>query len=107
MQSPSKINDECVADVGCSDDSLIVDLMDERSISVSLAGHLRLDSATAGQRSYWKSPTAAMASFGLNLTRICSGERLRRRWIEFGVMRKVLLQCRKSKKCADLGLGDD
>jgi len=54
MQSPSKITDERVADVRCSDYSLIVDLMDGRTISVPLAWYPRLHGATANQRSHWK-----------------------------------------------------
>ena len=46
--------DERVADVGFSDDSLTVQLMDGRSISVPLAWYPRLLHATAGQRAHWK-----------------------------------------------------
>jgi len=54
MQSLSKITDERVADVRCNDDSLIVDLMDGRTISVPLAWYPRLHGATAVQRNNWK-----------------------------------------------------
>ena len=54
MGSSAKITDERVADVRCNDDSLIVDLMDGRSISVPLAWYPRLHGATAEQRSNWE-----------------------------------------------------
>ncbi len=46
--------DERVADVGFSEDSLTVRLMDGRSISVPLAWYPRLLHATAAQRAHWK-----------------------------------------------------
>lgn len=54
MNISAKITDERVADVRCSDDSLIVDLMDGRSISVPLAWYPRLYGATTEQRSNWE-----------------------------------------------------
>jgi len=54
--------EERVADVRCSDDSLIVDLMDGRTISVSLAWYPRLHRATKGKRAHRESLAAAMAS---------------------------------------------
>lgn len=54
MNISAKITDERVADVRCNDDSLIVDLMDGRSISVPLAWYPRLHCATSEQRSNWK-----------------------------------------------------
>lgn len=54
MNISAKITDERVADVRCSDDSLIVDLMDGRTISVPLAWYPRLLGATADQRSHWE-----------------------------------------------------
>jgi len=46
--------DERVADVGFSEDSLTVSLMDGRSISVPLAWYPRLLHATPAQRAHWK-----------------------------------------------------
>jgi hypothetical protein len=46
--------DERVKGVRCTDDFLIVDLMDGRSISVPLAWYPRLANATAEQRSNWE-----------------------------------------------------
>jgi len=46
--------DERVAGVEFSEDSLIVRLMDGRSISVPLAWYPRPLSATAAQRAHWK-----------------------------------------------------
>jgi hypothetical protein len=54
MLNPSKITDERVADVRCSDNSLIVDLMDGRTISVPPAWYPRLYGATTNRRSHWK-----------------------------------------------------
>jgi len=45
---------ERVKDVNFSEDSLIVDLMDGRTISVPLAWYPRLLHATAEQRQNWK-----------------------------------------------------
>ena len=50
----TEITDERVTDVRCDDDSLIVDLMDGKTISVPLAWYLRLHGATAAQRSHWE-----------------------------------------------------
>ena len=46
--------DERVRDVRFSEDSLTVDLMDGRSISVPLAWYPRLMNATPEQRSHWQ-----------------------------------------------------
>ena len=46
--------DERVKDVRFTDDSLIVDLMDGRSISVPLAWYPRLAHATAQDRATWQ-----------------------------------------------------
>ncbi len=54
MNISAKITDERVADVRCSDDSLIVDLMDGRTISVPLAWYPRLHGATNEQRAHWE-----------------------------------------------------
>ena len=48
------VADERVSDVRFSDDSLIVDLMDGRAISVPLAWYPRLFHATAKQRLDWQ-----------------------------------------------------
>ena len=54
MNISTKITDERVSDVRCTDDSLIVDLMDGRSISVPLAWYPRLLAASAIQRANWR-----------------------------------------------------
>jgi hypothetical protein len=46
--------DERVKDVKVGEDSLIVDLMDGRAISVPLAWYPRLMNATAAQRNHWE-----------------------------------------------------
>lgn len=55
MNISVKITDERVAGVTCDADSLIVDLMDGRTISVPLAWYPRLLAATPEQRSIWES----------------------------------------------------
>lgn len=54
MNISARVTDERVADVRCDDDSLIVDLMDGRTISVPLAWYPRLAQATADERSHWE-----------------------------------------------------
>lgn len=54
MNISARITDERVADVRCDADSLIVDLMDGRTISVPLAWHPRLLHATATARARWE-----------------------------------------------------
>lgn len=54
MNISVKISDERVADVRCDADSLTVDLMDGRTISVPLAWYPRLLAATPVQRSVWE-----------------------------------------------------
>lgn len=54
MNISAKITDERVADVRCDADSLIVDLMDGRTIAVPLAGYPRLLAATPEQRIHWE-----------------------------------------------------
>ena len=54
MNISAKITDERVADVRCDDASLIVDLMDGRTISVPLAWYPRLAKASSTQRSKWE-----------------------------------------------------
>ncbi len=54
MNISASVTDERVSDVRCTDDSLIVDLMDGRSISVPLAWYPRLLAATPTQRANWE-----------------------------------------------------
>jgi hypothetical protein len=54
---------ERVADVTCSNDKLIVDLEDGRTISVPLAWYPRLLHASAAQRQNWE---LAGAGFGIH-----------------------------------------
>ena len=54
MNISARVTDERVADVRCDDDSLIVDLMDGRTISVPLAWYPRLAGATPQQRAIWE-----------------------------------------------------
>jgi Protein of unknown function (DUF2442) len=54
MHVSVKITDEGVADVRCDADSLIVDLMDGRTIAVPLAWYPRLLAATPEQRAHWE-----------------------------------------------------
>lgn len=54
MNISARISDERVADVRCTNDDLIVDLMDGRTISVPLAWYPRLASATPEQRADWE-----------------------------------------------------
>lgn len=53
MNISAPANHTRVADVRCTDDDLIVDLMDGRTISVPLAWYPRLASAPAEQRADW------------------------------------------------------
>jgi hypothetical protein len=55
--------DERVRDVRVTDDSLVVDLMDGRSISVPLAWYPRLMHASPEQRANW---IAAGAGYGIH-----------------------------------------
>ncbi|MEC3951095.1 DUF2442 domain-containing protein [Sphingobium sp. HWE2-09] len=54
MNISARITDERVADVRCDEDSLVVDLMDGRTISVPLAWYPRLAQATSAERSHWE-----------------------------------------------------
>lgn len=54
MNISAKVTDERVLGVRCDDHSLIVDLMDGRTISVPLAWYPRLLRATAEQRANWE-----------------------------------------------------
>jgi len=49
-----RVADERVSDVRCTNDSLIVDLMDGRTIAVPLAWYPRLAHATPDQRQNWQ-----------------------------------------------------
>ena len=54
MNISAKVTDERVLDVHFDEHSLIVDLMDGRTISVPLAWYPRLATATAEQRAHWE-----------------------------------------------------
>lgn len=54
MNISAKITDERVADVRCTDDALIVDLMDGRTISVPIAWFPLLMNATTEERANWE-----------------------------------------------------
>ena len=54
MNISARISDERVADARCTDDDLIVDLMDGRTISVPLAWFPRLVHGSANERSNWR-----------------------------------------------------
>jgi hypothetical protein len=54
MNISAKVTDERVADVRCNADSLTVDLMDGRTISVPLAWYPRLLQASPAQRQNWE-----------------------------------------------------
>jgi hypothetical protein len=54
MNISAKITDERVLDVRFDEHSLIVDLMDGRTISAPLAWYPRLANASADQRAHWE-----------------------------------------------------
>ena len=54
---------ERVKNVRCTEDTIVVDLMDGRSISVPLAWYPRLNSATPKQRNIWE---LSGAGFGIH-----------------------------------------
>lgn len=54
MNISARITDERVLDVRFDDHSLIVDLMDGRTISAPLAWYPRLADATPEQRAHWE-----------------------------------------------------
>ena len=54
MNISAKLTDERVLDVRCDEHSLIVDLMDGRTISVPLAWYPRLVHATPDARAKWE-----------------------------------------------------
>ena len=58
MNISAKLADERVLDVRCDEHSLIVDLMDGRTISVPLAWYPRLLHATPDQRAKWEKSAA-------------------------------------------------
>ena len=59
----AKVGDERVLDVRCTADSLIVDLMDGRTISVPLVWYPRLLHAAPEQRAKWE---LAGAGYGIH-----------------------------------------
>ncbi|OYX49144.1 MAG: hypothetical protein B7Y97_09805 [Sphingomonas sp. 32-66-10] len=63
MNISAKVTDEQVLDVRCDAHSLIVDLMDGRTISVPLAWYPRLLHATVEQRAKWE---LAGAGYGIH-----------------------------------------
>ncbi len=63
MNISAKVTDERVLDVRCDAHSLIVDLMDGRTISVPLAWYPRLLHATPEQRAKWE---VAGAGYGIH-----------------------------------------
>lgn len=63
MNISAKVTDERVLDVRFDDASLVVDLMDGRTISVPLAWYPRLLHATVEQRAHWEK---AGAGYGIH-----------------------------------------
>lgn len=63
MNISARVADERVADVRCTDDSLSVDLMDGRTITVPLGWYPRLLKATPEQRAHWE---RAGAGYGIH-----------------------------------------
>ena len=63
MNVSARVTDERVLDVRFDDASLIVDLMDGRTISAPLAWYPRLLRATAAQRAGWEK---AGAGYGIH-----------------------------------------
>lgn len=63
MNISAKVTDERVLDVRCDEHSLIVDLMDGRTISVPLAWYPRLLHATPEARAKW---VKSAAGFGIH-----------------------------------------
>ncbi|MFM9976580.1 MAG: DUF2442 domain-containing protein [Sphingomonadaceae bacterium] len=63
MATLARLADERVLDLRCDDHSLIVDLMDGRTISVPLAWYPRLLNATPDQRANWE---CAGAGYGIH-----------------------------------------
>lgn len=63
MNISARVTDARVADVRCTDDSLSVDLMDGRTITVPLRWYPRLLNATPEQRARWE---RAGAGYGIH-----------------------------------------
>jgi hypothetical protein len=63
MTISTRVTDERVSDVRCTDDTLTVDLMDGRTISVPLAWYLRLARGTPAQRAKWE---ACAGGYGIH-----------------------------------------
>ena len=63
MSILERLTDERVSSVRCTDETLTVDLMDGRSISVPLAWYPRLSSGTAAQRANWQ---ACAGGYGIH-----------------------------------------
>jgi len=63
MTISERLTDERVSDVRCTDDALVVDLMDGRTISVPLAWFPRLAKGTAAQRANWQT---CAGSYGIH-----------------------------------------
>ena len=55
--------DERVSDVRCTDETLTVDLMDGRTISVPLAWYPRLARGTPAERAHWQ---ASAGGYGIH-----------------------------------------
>ena len=63
MNISARVTDERVLDVRFDEASLVVDLMDGRTISVPLAWYPRLQQATEAQRRHWE---MAGAGYGIH-----------------------------------------
>lgn len=63
MTISARLTDERVSDVRCTDDTLSVDLMDGRTISVPLAWYPRLARGTTEQRDNWR---ASAGGYGIH-----------------------------------------
>jgi len=72
------VADERVMDVRCGDHSLIVDLMDGRTISVPLAWYPRLLNATPDQRAKWERAGAGYGMYWPDIDEDLSSEGLLR-----------------------------
>lgn len=60
MTISERLTDERVTDVRCTDDTLTVELMDGRSISVPLAWFPRLAKGTSQQRLNWQASAGGL-----------------------------------------------
>jgi Protein of unknown function (DUF2442) len=70
MNISAKVTDERVLDVHFDEHSLVVDLMDGRTISAPLIWYPRLATATAEQRTHWEKCGGGYGSTGRKLMRI-------------------------------------